>query len=144
MANLNVVDDAAFEDGGSPTKKGAAASSKRTSLYIEPSMSTELEMQVRQDKHNTNSWINNLLQVLLTSEGGRNLRSFAREEDRTFLELLRDLTNLLDKKVPLNRISKLADKSQRNIIQMMIYLMLLGLKQYESGTVEPLIDEEKS
>lgn len=127
------------DDPSSPDK----SSTRRISLYLETPIATELNQQVESDGPNVNSWANNLFHIIFLSPGGQKMREFASEAEKPYLELLRDLVSLLDKRVPIDRIAKLATSSQRNIIQMMIYLMILGLKSYESGNDEPLLTSEK-
>jgi len=104
---------------------------KRVSLYMQDELITALNAQVKADGTNKNTLIVQLLQVLLLSAAGQQLRSYTQESGHQLVEELRDYLILFTDQVPIDEITQLGLGCQRNTPQMLLYLALLGLDTYK-------------
>jgi hypothetical protein len=85
-----------------------------------------------------------LLNLLLTSEIGQELRKQAQENRRTLAHELECNLILFSEHLPTDRIRELAKASQRNPDQMLVRLVLLGLRVYERAIARMEADIEAS
>jgi hypothetical protein len=85
-----------------------------------------------------------LLSLLLTSEIGKNLREQARAHRRSLAHELECNLILFSEHLPAERIRELATASQRHPDQMLIRLVLLGLRVYERAIARMEADIESS
>ena len=84
--------------------------------------------------------INDLLNLLLITPAGIQMRWRALQNQRTLAEEVEKQVIYSQKDFPIERICQLAKDSQRTPVQMLDYLTLLGLKVYEQHHL-PCLDE---
>jgi hypothetical protein len=72
-----------------------------------------------------------ILELLLTSETGEQLRESAQKHRRPLVHELEANLLLFNEHIPTERIAELAEASQRHPDQMLVRLILLGLRVYE-------------
>ncbi|MBE9138030.1 hypothetical protein IQ254_12660 [Nodosilinea sp. LEGE 07088] len=72
-----------------------------------------------------------ILELLLTSDMGQSLRESAQKHRRPLAHELEANLVLFNEHLPTERIVELAEASQRNPDQMLVRLVLLGLRVYE-------------
>lgn len=131
------MSDAISSQSDASQKKKSSKSSrntsqmKRVSLYMQNELISALNAQVKTDHTNKNTFIVQLLQLLLLSEAGQNLRSNTQESGHHLVEELRDYLILFTDQMPLEEISQLGRQCQRNTPQMLLHLALLGLDTYK-------------
>lgn len=99
-------------------------------------MSTELldainEQCATEGSKKRSPFLAELLELLLTSPIGQELRGNAQKNHRDLVHELEANLLLFNEHIPTERIKELADASQRNPDQMMARLVLLGLRVYE-------------
>lgn len=104
----------------------------RPTFYMHADLLAALEAQcaIEGDKKRS-PFLAELLSLLLTSPMGQELREQAKVHRRTLVyELERNLI-LFNEHLPTERIKELAEQSQRHPDQMLVRLVLIGLKVYE-------------
>jgi hypothetical protein len=74
-----------------------------------------------------------ILELLLTSDVGQQLREGAQKHRRPLVYELEANLILFNEHIPTERIVELAETSQRNPDQMLVRLVLLGLRVYEKA-----------
>ncbi|PSR19316.1 hypothetical protein C8255_02850 [filamentous cyanobacterium CCP3] len=99
-------------------------------------MSTELMEAIEaqcaiEGNRKRSPFIAEILELLLTSEAGQILRESAQKHRRPLVHELEANLILFHEHVPTERIMELAEASQRNPDQMLVRLVLLGLRIYE-------------
>jgi hypothetical protein len=116
-----------------PRQRTKSYDKLRPSFYAEDSLLKELDEQVRADRDNKSAWLEKLVSLLLESSNGKRLRQAAARNERTLLEELKMLLSATYESLPNERIEKAAKQTQRDPYQMVAFLALLGLKQYEEN-----------
>jgi hypothetical protein len=104
----------------------------RPTFYMSADLLTELESQcaIEGDKKRS-PFLTELLHLLLMSPAGQQLREQAKTYHRPLVSELESNLILFNEHLPTQRIKELAEKSQRHPDQMLVRLVLLGLKIYE-------------
>lgn len=128
------MSDAISSQSDTPQKKKSSRNTsqmKRVSLYMQDELISALNAQVKTDRTNKNTFIVQLLQLLLLSEAGQKLRSNTKESGHHLVEELRDYLILFTDQMPLEEISQLGRECQRNTPQMLLHLAILGLNAYK-------------
>lgn len=72
-----------------------------------------------------------ILELLLTSDLGQQLKESAQKHRRPLVHELEANLILFNEHIPTDRIAELAEASQRHPDQMLVRLVLLGLRVYE-------------
>ncbi|MEO1387900.1 MAG: hypothetical protein AAFV85_11070 [Cyanobacteria bacterium J06634_6] len=100
-------------------------------------MSTELlaaiDEQCAQDGKKRSPFLAELMEQLLTSPEGKQLRANAEQNRRSLAHELEANLVLFNEHVPTAEIEELAEASQRNPDQMLVRLLLLGLRVYRNS-----------
>ncbi|EKF04527.1 hypothetical protein IQ278_02170 [Tolypothrix sp. LEGE 11397] len=87
--------------------------------------------QAREEGNTMSRFVVELLNLLLLSPLGQELQESARRNRRTLIQELRNNLILFNEQISSDEIRQLAQESQRNSDQMLIYLVLLGLQIYK-------------
>jgi hypothetical protein len=104
----------------------------RPTFYMSAELLAALEDQCAIEGDRKRSpFLAELLNLFLTSEIGQELRKQAQENRRTLAHELECNLILFSEHLPTDRIRELAKASQRNPDQMLVRLVLLGLRVYE-------------
>lgn len=115
----------------SPQEESAEGASRPT-FYMSNELLAALEEQcVMEGDKKRSPFLSELLSLLLTSDLGKDLREQAREHRRSLAHELECNLILFSEHLPADRIRELAKASQRHPDQMLIRLVLLGLRVYE-------------
>ncbi|WP_156119910.1 hypothetical protein [Leptolyngbya sp. KIOST-1] len=118
-----------------PQDKSPSESSEvgcRPTLYMTTELMEAIEAQCAVEGNRKRSpFIAEILELLLTSEAGQVLRESAQKHRRPLVHELEANLILFHEHIPTERIMELAAASQRNPDQMLVRLVLLGLRIYE-------------
>ena len=122
----------------SPTSPRKAKSSDtveggcRPTFYMSAELLAAIEEQCAIEGNKKRSpFLVELLELLLTSSIGEQLRESAQKHRRPLAHELEANLILFNEHIPMERIAELAEASQRNPDQMLVRLVLLGLRVYE-------------
>jgi len=110
--------------------RGAVAGMTRITVPLPEAVLNQLDEQVRRDATNKAAFCSNLIELILTSEGGKILQEASARKDTPLLATLSDYLSLMAN-VPTEEIEQLGLNSQRHLDQMLVYLLLVGLKVYK-------------
>ncbi|MGG6268829.1 hypothetical protein ACQ4M3_35840 [Leptolyngbya sp. AN03gr2] len=107
----------------------------RPTFYITAELLAAIDEQCATEGNKKRSpLVSEILQVVLTSKLGQELRSQAIASQHSLAEELKRNLILFNPAVPSEQIRSLAIASQRNPDQMVIHLILLGLQAYQQGS----------
>lgn len=117
----------------------------RPTFYMSADLLAAIEEQcaIEGDKKRS-PFLAELLTLLLTSDIGQQLREQARANRRSLAHELECNLILFSEHIPTDRIRELARASQRHPDQMLIRLVLLGLRVYERAIARMDADIESS
>jgi len=117
------------------TQRGESADSGcRPTFYMSTELLAEIDAQCAQDGGKKRSpFVGELMELLLTGPIGEQLRENAEKNRRSLAHELEANLVLFNKYVPTDEIAELAEASQRNPDQMLVRLVLLGLKVYRNS-----------
>lgn len=125
-------------DSPKPRTKDASSSSAaesegcRPTFYMTTDLLSAIEAQCAVEGNKKRSpFLAEILELLLTSEMGEQLRHSAQKHRRPLLHELEANLVLFNEYIPTERIAELAEASQRHPDQMLVRLVLLGLRVYE-------------
>jgi hypothetical protein len=117
----------------------------RPTFYMSAELLAAIEEQCATEGDKKRSpFLAELLSLLLTSELGQHLREQAQENRRSLAHELECNLILFSEHLPADRIRELAKASQRHPDQMLIRLVLLGLRVYERAIARMDADIEAS
>lgn len=117
----------------------------RPTFYMSADLLAALESQCAIEGNKKRSpFLTELLNLLLISPTGQRLREQAKTHHRTLVNELESNLILFNEHLPTERIKELAEKSQRHPDQMLVRLVLLGLKIYERSLARMEADIESS
>lgn len=105
----------------------------RPTFYMNNQLLKAIEQVAEQEHASRSSFIASLLNFLLLSPLGQQLKENARLSNRTLVQELEQSLSLFQEQLPLADISQMAAASQRSPTQMLMYLVLLGLQSYQAG-----------
>jgi hypothetical protein len=128
----------------SPSGKGKAdqidssqdvlEASSRPTFYMSTDLLEAIEAQCAAENGKKRSpFLADILTLLLTSPLGQKLRGLAQTHRRDLVHELERNLILFNEHLPTERIEELARASQRHPDQMLVRLVLLGLRVYERG-----------
>lgn len=122
-------------DASQKSKKGDAADSGcRPTFYMSTELLAAIDAQCAQDGGKKRSpFLAELMELLLTSPMGEQLRENAAKNRRSLAHELEANIVLFNESIPTAEIAELAEASQRNPDQMMVRLILLGLRVYKNS-----------
>ena len=138
MANAEEINDGAGKSAEQPD-------ASRPTFYMSKQLLAELEAQcaVEGDKKRS-PFLAEILTLLLTSPVGQQLRENAEAHKRSLVHELEANLILFSEQIPTERILELAEASQRHPDQMLVRLILLGLRVYERAVARMEVDIENS
>ncbi|MEM9088673.1 MAG: hypothetical protein AAGC93_08005 [Cyanobacteria bacterium P01_F01_bin.53] len=120
----------------SSTKRAKASDDGgcRPTFYMSTELLTAIETQCEQEGGKKRSpFLAELLELLLTSPAGEQLRTNAEKNRRSLVHELEANLVLFNEHIPTTEIAELAEASQRNVDQMLVRLVLLGLRVYKNS-----------
>ena len=138
MLEPSVMSDSAA-NSSRKSKRALAGEPKSTDGGCRPTfyMSTELlaaiDAQCEQDGKKRSPFLAELMELLLTGPIGATLRATAQQNRRSLAHELEANLVLFSEHVPADEIAELAAASQRNEDQMLVRLVLLGLRVYRNS-----------
>lgn len=110
----------------------ASESGCRPTFYMTAELLEAIEAQCAAEGNRKRSpFLAEIMELLLTSEMGQSLREGAQKHRRPLIHELEANLVLFNEHIPIERIVELAEASQRNPDQMLVRLVLLGLRVYE-------------
>lgn len=105
----------------------------RPTFYMSAELLAAIDEQCAAEGNKKRSpLLSEILQVVLTSEMGQELRSQAATNQHSLAEELKRNLILFNPAIPLEQIRSLAASSHRHPDQMLIHLILLGLQTYQA------------
>jgi hypothetical protein len=105
----------------------------RPTFYMTLELLAAIEQQCTAEDKKRSPFVAEVLEFLLTSPTGEQLRDYAEKHRRSLVHELEQHLILFNEHIPTERITELAAASQRNPDQMLVRLVLLGLRVYERG-----------
>lgn len=116
------------------SKRGEAADSGcRPTFYMSTELLEAIDQQCAQDGKKRSPFLAELMEQLLTSPIGEQLRANAKQNRRSLAHELEANLVLFNEHIPAAEIEELAKASQRNTDQMLVRLVLLGLRVYKNS-----------
>ncbi|MBE9137375.1 hypothetical protein IQ254_09165 [Nodosilinea sp. LEGE 07088] len=110
----------------------ASESGCRPTFYMTAELLEAIEAQCAAEGNRKRSpFLAEIMELLLTSDVGESLREGAQKHRRPLIHELEANLVLFNEHIPTERIVELAEASQRNPDQMLVRLVLLGLRVYE-------------
>lgn len=109
------------------------SAASRPTFYMTTELLNAIEQQSSAEDKKRSPFVAELLEFLLTSPTGEQLRDSAAKHRRSLVDELEHQLILFSEQIPAERIAELAAASQRHPDQMLIRLVLLGLRVYERG-----------
>jgi hypothetical protein len=104
----------------------------RPTFYMSAELLAAIEEQCEAEGNKKRSpFLAEIMELLLLSPAGQELRASAKHHRRPLLHELEANLILFHDQIPTERIAELAEASQRNPDQMLVRLVLLGLRVYE-------------
>ncbi|MEO1396090.1 MAG: hypothetical protein AAFV90_24595 [Cyanobacteria bacterium J06634_5] len=128
-----------MSDSGTNTPrkpKGGEASNGgcRPTFYMSTELLAAIDAQCAQDGGKKRSpFLAELMELLLISPMGEQLRTNAKKNRRSLAHELEASLVLFNEHIPTAEIAELAEASQRNADQMLVRLVLLGLRVYKNS-----------
>jgi hypothetical protein len=118
-------------------KEGKPADSGcRPTFYMSTELLAAIDAQCEQEGGKKRSpFLAELMELLLTSPMGEQLRENAAKNKRSLAHELEANLVLFNEHIPTAEIAELAEASQRNPDQMLVRLVLLGLRVYKNSIV---------
>ena len=128
-----------------PESEDSVEGGTRPTFYMSPELLAAINQQciVESDKKRS-PFVAEILSLLLMSPTGQKLKEHARKSHRSLLHELESNLVLFHEQIPTERIIELAEASQRNPDQMMVRLVLLGLRVYERAIAQMETEIEQS
>jgi hypothetical protein len=116
-------------EDGKPADTGC-----RPTFYMSTELLAAIDAQCAQDGGKKRSpFLAELMELLLTSPMGEQLRENATKNKRSLAHELEANLVLFNEHIPTAEIAELAEASQRNPDQMLVRLVLLGLRVYRNS-----------
>ena len=116
------------------SKRGEAADGGcRPTFYMSTELLEAIDQQCAQDGKKRSPFLAELMEQQLTSHIGEQLRANAEQNRRSLAHELEANLVLFNEHVPTAEIEELAKASQRNTDQMLVRLVLLGLRVYKNS-----------
>jgi hypothetical protein len=122
----------AKDDGGKEDKP--IDSGCRPTFYMSTELLAAIDAQCAQEGGKKRSpFLAELMELLLTSPMGEQMRENAAKHKRSLAHELEANLVLFNEHIPTAEIAELAEASQRNPDQMLVRLLLLGLRVYRNS-----------
>jgi hypothetical protein len=137
------------KDGGAPSNPKSGQDEHpegacRPTFYMSTELLAAIEAQCAVEDKKRSPFVAEVLEFLLTSPIGEQLRENAQKHRRSLVHELESNLVLFDEHIPTARIVELAEASQRHPDQMLVRLILLGLRVYERAIARMEADIEGS
>lgn len=117
-----------------PGLKRKAEYAERESFYCRPALNSSIGEQAEAEQESKSSIImSGILEVVLISDVGQCLPRNARKKAIPLRQELEQVLNSFLVKVPSEKIEQCASSSQRTTEQMITFLILIGLDEYEKN-----------
>jgi hypothetical protein len=116
----------------------------RPTFYMSTDLLAAIEAQSTVEDKKRSPFVAEVLEFLLTSPVGEQLRENAQKHRRSLVHELESSLVLFNEHIPTDRIVELAEASQRHPDQMLVRLILLGLRVYERAIARMEADIEGS
>lgn len=116
----------------------------RPTFYMSTELLSAIEQQCEAEEKKRSPFVAEVLEFLLTSPTGEQLREYAEKHRHSLIHELEHQLILFNNQIPTERIAELAAASQRNPDQMLVRLVLLGLRVYERAIARMEADIEGS
>jgi hypothetical protein len=117
----------------SPKVSDAGDSGCRPTFYMSTELLAAIDAQCTQDGKKRSPFLAELMALLLTDPVGEQLRENAAKNRRSLAHELEANLVLFNEHIPTAEIAELAEASQRNPDQMLVRLVLLGLRVYRNS-----------
>ena len=141
MSDLNSDKEKSQESSSQESSEGGC----RPTFYMNKELLEAIEAQCATEGNKKRSpFLAEILGLLLQSSTGERLRENAQKHRRALVNEIEANLLLFNEHIPTERICKLADASQRHPDQMLVRLILLGLRVYEHGLERMEADIEGS
>ncbi|WP_416671429.1 hypothetical protein [Egbenema bharatensis] len=114
----------------------------RPTFYMNAELLAAIESQSTAEDKKRSPFVAEVLEFLLASPTGEQLRENAQKHRRSLVHELESNLVLFNEHVPTDRIVELAAASQRHPDQMLVRLILLGLRVYERALARMEADIE--
>ena len=105
----------------------------RPTFYMSTELLAAIDQQCAADGKKRSPFLAELMELLLTSPMGEQLRANAKKNRRSLAHELEANLVLFSEHIPTAEIEELAAASQRNPDQMLVRLLLLGLRVYRNS-----------
>ena len=133
------------KSSSSSAQDHSAETGCRPTFYMSAELLAAIEEQCAVEGNKKRSpLVAEIMELILTSPIGQQLRSNAQKHRRHLVHELEANLILFNEHLPMERIQELAEGSQRNADQMLVRLVLLGLKVYERSLARLEADIEGS
>lgn len=118
------------------SKKRNTGSQKvcRPTFYMSEELLNRTAAQAQEEGMTMSRFVVTILNFLLLSNIGQILQENSRSNQRTLIQELKHNLILFNEQLPTDEIYQLAAISQRTSDQMVIYLVLLGLRVYKANS----------
>ena len=116
-----------------PREQKSADGGCRPTFYMSTELLAAIDAQCEQDGKKRSPFLAELMELLLTSPMGEQLRINAEQNRRSLAHELEANLVLYSEHIPTAEIEELAAASQRNPDQMLVRLILLGLRVYRNS-----------
>jgi hypothetical protein len=116
----------------------------RPTFYMSSDLLAAIEAQCEVEGKKRSPFLAELMELLLASPMGEQMRENAQKNRRHLVHELESNLILFNEHIPTERIAELAEASQRNPDQMLVRLILLGLRVYERSMARMESDIEGS
>jgi hypothetical protein len=103
----------------------------RPTFYMNTEIVEAIEAQAEIEGVKRSPFVAELLEFLLLSPTGTQLRESAQKRRRRLMHELELNLMLFNERIPTQKIIELAETSQRDPDQMLVYIVLMGLRVYE-------------
>lgn len=116
-----------------PGLKRNAEYTERESFYCRPALDRSIREQAEAEQESKSSIMSGILEIVLVSDVGQRLQRNARKKAIPLRQELEQVLNSFLVKVPSEKIEQFASSSQRTTEQMITFLILIGLNEYEKN-----------
>ena len=116
-----------------PNDSKSVDSGCRPTFYMSTELLAAIDKQCDEDGKKRSPFLAEFMELLLTSPMGEQLRKNAEKNHRSLAHELEANLVLFSDHIPRAEIEELAEASQRNADQMLVRLVLLGLRVYRNS-----------
>lgn len=128
-----VMSDSPSKKSSKSKNSDASDGGTRPTFYMSTDLLAAIDAQCAEDGKKRSPFLAELMELLLTSPMGEQLRANAEQNHRSLAHELEANLVLFNEHIPTAEIEELAEASQRNPDQMLVRLVLLGLRVYKNS-----------